>query len=54
MNSWTDFEKYVFEKLEKIDHRLTIVETKSLVYGSIGGILTSVFLTIGTIIIRKF
>lgn len=42
---WTDFEKYVFGKLEKLDMRLTRVETKWTVLagitGAIGGLIAS-------------
>jgi len=39
--NWTDFEKYVFEKLEKLDRRLTILEVKALMIGAFGGFLAA-------------
>jgi len=49
-DNWTDFEKYVFGKLEKLDHRLTKLETKwvliSAAAGTIGGILLQIGLAV--------
>ena len=43
--SWSDFEKYVFDKLEKIsenqldsEHRFTIIETKAAALGAVMGL----------------
>ena len=43
-DNWTDFEKYVFDKLEKIDRRLTVIEVKAALWGSIAGLVTAAFL----------
>lgn len=43
---WTDFEKYVFEKLEKMDHRLTLLEGKALVFGGIAGLIASALMKV--------
>lgn len=38
-DDWTDFEKWVFEKLEKIDGRLNRLEIRAAVFGVIGAAL---------------
>lgn len=38
-DSWTDFEKYAFEKLEKIERRLSVLEGKWIVVAGISAVV---------------
>lgn len=41
-DNWTDFEKYVFEKLEGLDRRLTTLEVKALMIGGAAGLFVTI------------
>lgn len=40
---WTDFEKFVFRKLNRIEARLTRVEIRSAVIGAVAALLVRMF-----------
>ena len=40
-DNWSDFEKYVFERLEGINTRLSLLEGKAIMLGGISGLLAA-------------